>query len=251
MDDGDDRAEFEAAKRTSSLALGRDREAFAASIEAIVAADKHRYAYLWSFLGVPIIQLPADVMALQEIVWRTKPDVVVETGVARGGSLILFSALLTLIGKGKVVGVDIDIRPHNRDSIAHHPMSDRIVLVEGSSTAPQTLERVRREIPPGSSVMVVLDSDHSYRHVAAELGLYSDLVTEGMYLVVADTLLGHLTREQTPLARSKAWYPGDEPLSAVTDFLGRTDRFDVDPAVNGKLILAASPGGYLLCKKPL
>ncbi len=244
----DDRAEFEAAKRVSALALGLDSNAFQRSIDAILAADKHRYAYLWSFLGVPIIQLPADVMALQEVVWANKPDVIVETGVARGGSLIFFSAMLTLIGKGRVIGVDIDIRPHNRDTIEKHPMAARISLIEGSSTASETIERVRQQIPVNASVMVVLDSDHSRDHVLAELRAYAPLVTPGQYLIVADTLLGFLRKEETPVARAKVWHPGDEPLAAARAFLEETDRFELDEMTNSKLILSASPGGYLRCR---
>ena len=241
----DDRKEFEAARRASSLSLGQDKEAFEASVQAILAADKHRYAYLWSFMGVPIIQLPADVMALQEAIWATKPDVIVETGVARGGSVIFSAAMLSLIGKGTVIGVDIDIRAHNRDSIESHPMSSRIKLIEGSSVAEDTFARVKASIPVGASVMVVLDSDHSFQHVYDELLLYSQIVTPGQYLIVADTLLGYLTKEQTPQERSHVWHPGNEPLTAVRKFLETSRDFEPDAEMNGKLILSASVGGYL------
>jgi cephalosporin hydroxylase len=202
------------------------------------AADKYDYHYLWSWMGVPIVQLPADVMATQEVIWTTKPDVIIETGVARGGSVLFMASLLELIGKGKVIGVDIDIRPHNRDTIERHPMSKRVILVE----------KVRAEIPAGASVMVVLDSDHSREHVLAELRNYGPLVTEGCYLVVADTLLGHFDPEQTPRNRSGLWLRGNDPLAALEAYLAETDRFDVDPILNGKLILSSSPGGYLRCR---
>jgi cephalosporin hydroxylase len=241
----DDRAAFEAEKRENCLALGADAETFRASIDAVLAADKYKYSYLWSFLGVPIIQLPADVMALQEVVWQTQPDVIIETGIARGGSLIFFSAMQRLIGKGKTIGVDVDIRPHNRDSIERHPMSDRISLIEGSSVAPETIEQLKAQIPAGSSAMVVLDSDHSYSHVLAELNAYAPLVTQGQYLIVADTLLGYLSDTETPLTRSKVWRRGDEPLAAVQTFLMSNTDFELDEVANGKLILSASPGGFL------
>ena len=243
----DDRAEFERIRRESCMALGDDADVFRASIDMILAADKHRYPYLWSFLGVPIIQLPADVMALQEVVWETKPDVIIETGVARGGSLIFSAAMQTLIGKGKVIGVDIDIRPHNRQTIENHPMSSRITLIEGSSIAPETVARVRAEIPEDASVMVILDSDHSYAHVLAELNAYAKFVSKGQYCVVADTLLGYLKKSETPAARSNIWHPGNEPLAAVKAFLKSSGRFELDPVINGKLILSASPSGYLKC----
>ena len=245
----DDRAAFEDHKREMSLALGRDQTVFAKAVEALLAADAYDYTYLWSFLGLPIIQHPADVMATQEAIWATKPDVIIETGVARGGSVIFMAAMLQLIGKGKVVGVDLDIRAHNRAAIEAHPMAARVALIEGPSTADETMRQVRDAIPAGASVMVVLDSDHSRDHVLAELRAYGPLVTPGQYLVVADTVLGHLDPAQTPRKRSKIWHPGNEPLSALQAYLEETDRFDPDPIINGKLIFSSSPGGYLICKQ--
>jgi cephalosporin hydroxylase len=244
----DDRAAFAQQVRAQSEALGRDRRVFEAAVDALHAADKYDYFYLWSWMGVPIIQLPADIIATQEVIWATKPDIIIETGVARGGSVLFMASLLELIGKGTVIGVDIDIRPHNRDSIEHHPMAKRVVLIEGPSTEPATLRKVGAAIPAGASVMVVLDSDHSRDHVLAELRTYGPLVTEGCYLVVADTILGHLDANQTPRNRSKLWLKGNEPLSALEDYLKETDRFEVDPVINGKLILSSSPGGYLRCR---
>ena len=246
----DDRAEFEAHRREMSIALGADDEAFARSVDAMVAIDRHDYPYLWSWWGVPIIQMPADVMATQEAVFAAQPDVIVETGVARGGSVLFMACLLQLLDKGKVIGVDIEIRPHNRDSIERHPMARRVVLIEGPSTDPATLAKVRAQIPAGASVMVVLDSDHSRDHVLAELRAYGPLVTQGQYLVVADTLLGRLEAGQTPTRRSHVWKKGDEPLTALKTYLTETDRFEPDPEINGKLVLSSSPGGYLRCIEP-
>lgn len=243
----DDRQEFEAHKEEMCLALGRDNDAFRQSVETIVALDKYDYSYLWSFLGVPIIQMPADVMATQEVIWATKPDIIIETGVARGGSMIMMAAMLKLIGKGKVIGVDIDIRAHNREAIETHPMSPLIELIEGPSTAAETLAKVKASIPAGASVMVVLDSDHSRDHVLDELRHYGPLVTEGQFLVVADTLLGRVEAAQTPTKRSKIWHPGDEPLTALNTYLGETDRFQPDDVINGKLVFSSSPGGYVRC----
>ena len=243
----DDRSAFAQQVRAKSEALGRDRQVFDAAVDVLHAADKYDYFYLWSWMGVPIIQLPADIIATQEVVWATKPDVIIETGVARGGSVLFMASLLELIGKGTVIGVDIDIRPHNRDSIERHPMARRVVLIEGPSTEPATLTKVAAAIPAGASVMVVLDSDHSRDHVLAELRTYGPLVTKGCYLVVADTILGHFDANQTPRNRSKVWIKGNEPLSALEAYLKETDRFEVDPVINGKLILSSSPGGYLRC----
>lgn len=244
----DDRAEFEEKKRRQAEALGRDRSVFDVAFDALYAADKYSYAYLWSWMGVPIIQMPADVMATQEVIWETKPDVIIESGVARGGSVIFMASLLELIGKGKVIGIDIDIRAHNRETVERHPMATRITLIEGSSTVPETLARVRGEIPLGASVMVVLDSDHSRDHVLAELRAYGPLVTPGCFLVVADTVVGHIDEKRAIRARSKLWFKGNEPLTALNMYLQETDRFEPDPAINGKLIFASSPGGYLRCR---
>jgi cephalosporin hydroxylase len=242
----DDRQEFEAHKQEMCLALGRDREVFKQSIDTMLALDAYDYSYLWSWMGVPIIQLPADIMATQEVIWNTKPDIIIETGVARGGSMIFMASLLAMTGndKGKVIGVDIDIRAHNREAIETHPMASRIELIEGGSVDDSTLAAVRDFIPEGARVMVVLDSDHSYKHVLAECRTYGPLVTPGCYLVVADTAAGHLTEDQAPKKRSKSWFRGNDPLSAVNDYLKENDRFSVDPVINGKLVLASSPGGY-------
>ena len=245
MTANDDRAVFEEKKRAQSIALGKDENVFDMSLRALQAANQYDYSYLWSWMGVPIIQLPADIMATQEVIWATKPDVIVETGVARGGSVIFMASLLEVLGKGKVIGVDIDIREHNRRVIESHPMAKRVTLIEGPSTEPSILAKIRAHIPAGSSVMVVLDSDHSCEHVLAELRTYGPLVTKGCYLVVADTVLGRLESSEAPRNRSKLWTKGDEPLSAVNIYLEETDSFEIDPVINGKLILASSPGGYL------
>lgn len=244
----DDRLEFEEMKRKQSLALGADTTAFARSLDLVTALDRYDYSYLWSWMGVPIIQMPADVMATQEVIWATKPDIIIETGVARGGSVLFMASLLEMIGKGQVIGVDIDIRAHNRQAIEAHPMARRVTLIEGGSVDVATLAQVRAAIPAGARVMAVLDSDHSRDHVLAECRAYGPLITPGCYMVVADTLVGHMSDEQAPKRRSKLWVRGNEPLAAMNDYLAETDRFEADPVLNGKLVLSSSPGGYLRCR---
>jgi len=184
------------------------------------------------------------------VIWNTKPDVIIETGIARGGSLIFMASLFAAMGKtdGKVIGVDIDIRAHNREAIESHPLSRHITMIQGGSVDADILEAVKAEIPAGARVMVVLDSDHSRNHVLAECRAYGPLVTEGCYLVVADTLIGHLTPEQAFTKRSKVWLQGDEPLQALKDYMAESDLFEVDPVLNGKLVLSSSPGGYCVRK---
>lgn len=246
----DDRIEFEENKVRQSLALGADRDVFNQSLGLVTKLDQYDYSYLWSWFGLPIIQMPADVMATQEVIWNTKPDVIIETGVARGGSIVFMASLLEMLGKGKVIGVDIDIRHHNRESIENHPMSKRITLIEGSSIDPATIAKVRQQVGDAQNVMVVLDSDHSREHVLQECKIYGSMVTRGCYLVVADTLVGHVTEDMAPKKRSKIWFKGNEPLSALQDYLKETDRFEVDQVLNGKLLISSSPGGYVKCVKP-
>lgn len=245
MTQTDDRAAFEAHKREMALKLGQDTDAFQGSVSHMLQLNPYDYSYLWSFMGVPIIQMPADVMATQEVIWDTKPTVIIETGVARGGSVLFMAAMLQLIGEGQVIGVDVDIRAHNRDSVESHPMAHRVTLIEGGSTDAETLARVKAEIPEGARVMVVLDSDHSRDHVLDECRLYGELVTPGCYMVVADTMIGHLPEDIGALDRSKSWEIGNEPLAAVNAYLAENDGFEVDEVLNGKLVLSSSPGGYL------
>lgn len=245
MSNRDDREDFEAHKRRQSLALGRDKSVFDASTQYMLRLDPYDYSYLWSWMGVPIIQMPADIMATQEVIWATKPDVIIETGVARGGSVLFMASLLHLMGNGRVIGVDIDIRAHNREAIEAHPMADRVTLIEGGSVDETTLAAVRAEIPDEARVMVVLDSDHSRDHVLAECRAYGAMVTAGCYMVVADTMIGHVQQKDAPQNRSKIWYEGNEPLSALRMFLSEDSRFEVDEELNGKLVLASSPGGYI------
>ena len=171
----DDREAFEAHAKQQCLALGEDLALFERTVEIVVDLDRYDYTYLWSWLGLPIIQMPADVMATQEVIWATKPDIIVETGIARGGSMIFLASMLQLLGRGTVIGVDIDIRAHNRQAIESHPLAHRVKMIEGSSTADETLACVRGLIPPAAKVMVILDSNHSRQHVLDELRAYGPL----------------------------------------------------------------------------
>lgn len=243
----DDRAEFAAETEAQAREMGGDEALMRQGVETLLAADRYRYSYLWTWMGVPIIQMPADIVATQEAIWRARPDVIIECGVARGGSVIFMASMLALLGQdGFVVGVDVDIRAHNRETIESHPMTSRIRLVEGSSIEPATVETVRAMIPEGARVMVILDSNHARDHVLAECRAYGPMVTPGSFLVIADTVLGHFDEAETPKQRSQVLYRGDEPLAARDAYLAETAAFEVDATLNGKLIMASSPGGYLL-----
>jgi cephalosporin hydroxylase len=239
----DDRDDFLRMQHARAAEMAGDAEVRALDVALTTASDRHDYSYMWRWLGLPIIQMPTDVVLTQEIIWENRPQVIVETGVARGGSVIFHSSMLRLIGEGKVVAVDIDIRAHNRRAIEEHPLSDRVVLIEGSSTDPAVLDGIRQEIGDAQRVMVVLDSHHSHEHVLNELRLYTPLVTPGQFMIVADTLVEELPVQQH---RPRPWGPGDNPKTAVDAFLAEEPGvFDIDKFSNDKLLLSSSRSGYL------
>lgn len=207
----------------------------------------HKYTYNFTWMGRPIIQLPQDMIALQELVWQIKPDLIIETGIAHGGSIIFSASLLELLGgDGLVVGIDIDIRQHNRQAIEAHPMMKRIRLVEGSSIAPETVAQVRQLAAGRQRILVLLDSNHTHEHVLGELEAYAPLVKTGSYVVVYDTSVDDMPISFYP---DRPWGPGNNPKTAVREFLQRTDRFEIDKDLDSKLLITAAPDGFLKCVK--
>lgn len=206
----------------------------------IKSAAQHRLMYEPTWLGRPVIQFPTDIVAIQELLWKLQPDVVVETGVAHGGSLVLTASVMELIGKGKVVGVDIEIRPHNRAAIEAHPLKHRIELIEGSSIAVETLEAVRKAIGKAKSVLVFLDSNHTETHVLQELELYAPLVTPGSYIVAHDGAQAWVW----DIPNGKLEWKDDNPLNAIYKFLGGHPEFAIDPHWT-RLGITSSPDGFL------
>jgi cephalosporin hydroxylase len=238
--------EFESRNREMIAAMGSDERFHHLSQAWFERAARLEYPYHFRWLGLPIIQYPQDIVALQEIMWEAKPDVVVETGIARGGSLILSASMLQLIGgeHRRVIGVDIDIRAHNRVEIEGHPLFARIEMIEGSSTNPEVVARIRGLVQPGERVLVILDSNHTHEHVLRELNLYSPLVKRGSYVVVFDTIIELMPDD---FSRDRPWGREDNPYTAVREFLKSTDRFEVDETLDRKLALTAAPGSYLRC----
>jgi cephalosporin hydroxylase len=215
--------------------------------EWFLAASRYEYSYHFKWLGRPIIQFPQDILALQEIIWRVRPRVVVETGVARGGSLVFYASLLDLMGGDAfAVGIDIDIRPKNRSEIERHPLMKRIRLIEGSSVDPEVVQQVRNLVAGREPVMIVLDSSHTHEHVLAELRQYAPLVSRDSYLVVLDTIIERMPRA---FSDGRPWGPGNSPMTAVAEFLKTTDRFEVDTEIDNKLLITVAPEGYLRCVK--
>ena len=206
----------------------------------IKSAAEHRYMYEPTWLGRPVIQFPTDIVAVQELLWKLQPDVVVEMGVAHGGSLVLSASILELIGKGKVIGVDIEIRPHNRTAIEAQPLSHRSELIEGSSIVVKTLDLVKRAIGDAKSVLVFLDSNHTEAHVLQELELYGALVTPGSYLVAHDGAQAWVW----DIPRGKPEWKDDHPLDAIHKFVASHPEFTIDPYWT-RLGITSSPDGWL------
>lgn len=206
----------------------------------IKVAAHHRMMYEVTWLGRPIIQFPTDIAAVQELLWTVRPDVVIETGVAHGGSLILSASILELIGNGRVIGIDIEIRSHNREAIEAHPLAHRIELIEGSSVADETIEEVRGRIAGAGTVLVFLDSNHSEAHVAKELELYAAFVTPGSYLVAHDGAQAWVWE----IPGGKPEWKNDNPLDAIHKFVASHPEFTIDPHWT-RLGITSSPDGFL------
>ena len=199
------------------------REAFEIiSQQWLTVGWNQKYTYTFSWMGRPVIQLPEDMIRIQEVIYRLKPDVIIETGVAHGGSLIFFASLCKVLGKGKVIGVDIEIRPHNRKAIEEHELFSCITLVEGSSIERKTIDRVKAFVKPKETVLVILDSNHTKQHVLEELSAYSDLVTKGSYIVVTDGImkdLHNVPRGETDWAWNNPNSAGEEFVKEHSDFI--------------------------------
>ena len=200
------------------------------------------YSYNFTWMGRPIIQYPQDMIAMQEIIWEVKPDLIIETGIAHGGSIIYYASILELIGKGEVLGIDIDIREHNRIEIENHPMSKRIHMLQGSAISEEIIEQVKPFAKDKKTVMVCLDSNHTHEHVLKELQLYSPFVTPGSYLVAFDTIVEDLPAD---LYTDRPWSVGDNPKTAVHEFLKTNSDFVINKEIDNKLLVSVAPDGYL------
>ncbi len=211
-----------------------------------------KYTYNFSWLGRPIIQFPQDIIAMQEIIWQVKPDLIIETGIAHGGSLIFSASMLELLAicggpaDGEVLGIDIEIRPHNRKAIEEHPMFRRISMIEGDSTAGEIIAKVHEKAKGHQSILVCLDSNHTHEHVLKELRAYAPLVTKGSYCVVFDTIIEFMPEGSFP---NRPWDVGNNPWTAVHEYLKETDRFEIDTEIPNKLLITVAPDGYLKCIK--
>ena len=243
-------------------------ETNATDIELVDAAKKFtaqsmvpKYSYNFSVLGRPIIQYPQDIVAAQELVWQIKPDLIIETGIAHGGSLVMSASMLALLdlcdgiesgsridpnkSKRKVLGIDFDIRPHNRAAIEAHPMASRIQMIQGSSIDPGVIAKVHSMAANYSRVRVCLDSNHTHEHVLAELHAYAPLTSVGSYCVVFDTIIEDLPAEMFP---DRPWGPGNNPKTAVWEYVKTHPEFEIDKSIQHKLLITVAPDGYLVRK---
>jgi cephalosporin hydroxylase len=226
----------------------QNRELRAAAAEFMRASIAAKYSYNFTWLGRPIIQYPQDILAMQQLIWAVKPDLIIETGIAHGGSLIFSASMLELnAGCGgpadaEVLAVDIDIRAHNRAAIESHPMFKRISMIEGSSVAPDVVDRVRQRAAEKSRILVCLDSNHTHEHVLAELRAYAPLVSVGSYCVAFDTVIEDLPAGQYS---DRPWGRGDNPKTAVYEYLRAHPEFEIDGRIDGQILISVAPSGYL------
>ena len=239
--------QFQAEVRANIVSLRGDSDVQALSRIWVREIARHKYAYNFSWLGRPAIQFPQDMVAMQELIWKIRPGAIIETGIAHGGSLVFSASMLELLKEdGIVIGIDVDIRPHNRAEIEKHPLAHRIRMIQGSSIDPSVVAQARSMIPAGQPVLVVLDSNHTHDHVLHELRHYSPLVTRGSYLVVMDTLVEDMPDD---LVTGRPWGKGNNPKTAVWEFLKTNDRFSIDKDLEAKLLITVAPDGYLQCVK--
>ena len=239
--------EFEEVKRKNINLLGQE-EYQELGQEFIQKTARYNYSYNFTWLGRPIIQFPQDMVALQEIIWEVKPDVIIETGIAHGGSLIFSASILAIlevcgeIEEGKVLGVDIDIREHNKELIHKHPLSKKITMIEGSSIDLDVINQVHEFTKNSKKTLVLLDSNHTHEHVLSELKAYASLVSVGSYCIVYDTGIEDMPEGSFP---NRPWDKGNNPKTAVWEFLKAHDNFVIDRDIENKLLITVAPDGYL------
>lgn len=238
---------FKQDRQANISQMAQDTNIRARTLQWICDTARYKYTYHFEWMGRPIIQFPQDMFAMQELIWKIKPQLIIETGIAHGGSLIFYASMLELLeNEGMVLGIDIDIRAHNKVEIEKHPMFKRITMVEGSSTDEEVISQVYEAAKGKNPILVALDSMHTHLHVLKELHAYSPLVTKDSYLVVFDTIVEDMPEDMFP---DRPWGKGNNPKTAVWDFLKTNDRFELDKEIENKLLITVAPDGYLRCIK--
>ena len=216
----------------------------------LIACHKYEYSYHFTWLGLPIIQYPQDIIAIQEIIWKVKPDLVIETGIARGGSLLLSASILELIGHGTVLGIDVDIREFNKKNTKKSHLIKRISMIQGSSTDKKVVNQVKKFAKGKKRILIFLDSDHSFEHVLTELKSYSSLIKKGSYIVVFDTVIENFpTNWFKKNGTDRSLNKTNNPKTVVKEFLKINKRFKIDTDIEKKLLVTVAPKGFLKCIK--
>jgi len=236
--------EFDIKVKKNLNKMNRDKKLFKKSLNWMIHADKYKYTYNFQWAGIPVIKFPNDLVALQEIISKVKPDVIIETGVAHGGSVVFSASMLELYSSKSsfVVGIDIDIRKHNLSRLKKNKFYNRLKLIEGSSTAPEVIHKVKKLIKGKKKIMVFLDSNHTYQHVKDEINIYKDLVTKNSYLVVEDTFSEYFPKGYYS---NRPWDVGNNPMIALREFLKQNKNFVVDSEICSKLQITETFDGYL------
>jgi cephalosporin hydroxylase len=238
--------EFEVSTNIANLGLAKELQSLSNKWLCEVTPKKYPHNFKW--LGRPIIQCPQDIVAMQELIWQVQPDLIIETGIAHGGSMIFYASMLELNAicggcqDAEVLGIDIDIRAHNRQAIEAHPMFKRISMIQGSSTASEVIEQVKEKVAGKQKILVCLDSNHTHDHVLAELEAYAPLVSVGSYCVVFDTVIEDLPDDMFP---DRPWGKGNNPKTAVWEYLKTHPEFEIDKSIQHKLLITVAPDGYL------
>jgi cephalosporin hydroxylase len=251
-------SKFYEEQRKRIESFSQDKQLRSISDDWLKKSMESAYVYNFDWLGRPVIQYPNDIVAMQELIWRVKPDLIIETGIAHGGSIIFSASMLAMldmcaaiqtgqtldpkVSKRKVLGVDIDIRQHNREAIEAHPMISRIKMIQGSSIAPEVIQQVQQIAKEYKTILVCLDSNHTYDHVLAELEAYASLTSVGSYCVVFDTFIEDVPKEMFP---DRPWGPGNNPKTAVWKYLKTHPEFEIDKSIQNKLLITVAPDGYL------
>lgn len=243
------REEFEKMRLEFAEKMAKDSKLQRDAIDVLVRADRYNWIHQTNWFGEPILQLPQDLFALQEIIFNTRPKYIIELGVAWGGILLFYSTLMQVLGGERVIGVDIYIPEDLKQRIySHGDISKRITLINNSSVEEKTVEQIKSIIGGSREVMVVLDSNHTHEHVLKELRLYSPLVGKGYYMICGDTVIEYMPKQEH---RPRPWGPGNNPKTALDQFLKENDRFVIDSTLGNKLLLSCNPGGYLVCIKEI
>ena len=241
------REEFRELQKRSAQEMAADTKLGEDSLDLLFRADQHRWIHQGTWLGEPVLNLPQDMFALQEIIFQTRPEFIIEIGVAWGGSLLFYSTLLEVLGSGEIIGVDIFIPDDLKQRLqSHGKLSERIHLINGSSVEQETLDKVKEIIGSSRKTMILLDSNHTHEHVYKELQMYSPLVEKGYYLICGDTIVEDIPDQEY---RDRPWGPGNNPKTALNAFMNESDRFQVDAGLENKLLFTCNPGGYLRCVK--